>query len=75
MRALSCGVLRIFHMNNENKEIVRSDRVTLPQPTRQVRIGQLRRDELRQERKLPPAHGPTPRFTKVPGGESLPRKK
>lgn len=62
-------------MSDDGKETVRSDRLSLPRPMRQVRIDQLGRDELRQQRKLPPEHGPTPRFTKVPPGESLPQKK
>jgi hypothetical protein len=40
---------------------------------RQVNIDKLDRDELREEKKLPPEHGPTPRFTQIPPGESLPK--
>jgi hypothetical protein len=61
-------------MPGDEREAVRGDCLIVPGPMRQVNIDQLDRDKLRQEKKLPPEHGPTPRFTQIPPGESLPKK-
>jgi hypothetical protein len=66
---------RILQISEDAKETTRSDRIIITDRSGKVRIDNLARDELRQDRKLPPSHGPTPRFTKIPTGESLPRKK